>query len=94
MIWPIAILVASSFADGITTVQAIKRGWVETNPILVWLYGTNTPSAAKVLGAGMGIIAAESVLAYWLMTLSPYFMIPFLCQSVAHTYFAYHNSKA
>jgi len=97
MIWDIlaiGVLVAAALADGITTVQFIKDGrGVEVDPVLVKLYGTNTPKTWQVLGIGMGIISAESALAYFLMQKSLLWAIPILIQAGAHAYFAYQNSK-
>jgi hypothetical protein len=65
----VAILCGAAFADGYTTVKGIKSGrMVESNPLLVKLYGTNTPSALQTYGGGYGIIAGESALAWLLVS--------------------------
>ena len=67
----IALLIASitlvgcSLADGITTVQKVANGpFIETDPLLVKLFGTNKPKAWQTLGIGMAIIAGE-IAAAW-----------------------------
>jgi hypothetical protein len=58
-------LFVAATADGLTTVRDLNRGSIEDDPILVSLYGSNTPSTLKIMLGGSAIILAEVAAAYF-----------------------------
>ena len=64
LIVSVAVLLGTVAFDGLTTLRAFGKGWVESNKLLVWVYRTNTPSAALLLGSSLGLAAVESIAAY------------------------------
>jgi hypothetical protein len=48
----IGFLSVGSFLDGFSTNAAIKRGAHESDPIMVWIFGTAIPTAKTVYVRG------------------------------------------
>lgn len=94
----IGALLGAATLDGATTMYAIKRGWVEGNKLLVWLYRTDTPSALKTYGYGVGIVAVEGNIAVTLSHFYPqteWYAVTLLgAQIVGHLVAAYQNYTA
>ena len=82
----------TSLVDGISTVRFLKKGDVETNPLL----GKN-PSTVRVFLEGGAIIAAEIGLAFaanYFLTAAGYVVSAgLLVQSVFHVVYAVKNFR-
>jgi len=61
------ILLASSFLDGVSTVVALRNPVnIELDPVMVWVFGTNRPTASTIYVRGMSVIGLEIALAFLL----------------------------
>jgi hypothetical protein len=89
-------LVGASLWDGITTVANVKKGGPETGPAKIIL--GSYPGPLRVYGLGMGVIAAEVALGFYLTHLAkPAWLqalisAPFGVQAVFHIVAAKANS--
>ena len=61
------LLALGAAFDGKSTIDFLTKGkgaFVEADPVMVWLYGSDTPSNNKVIFLGGAIIAAEIAIAF------------------------------
>jgi len=87
-----AVLGASSFVDGLSTVHFLRKGKIELNPLL-----GKRPSTLRVFLEGGAIIAAEIGVMFYLSHLSHTAGYVIACalvaQSVSHVVLSIHNFK-
>jgi hypothetical protein len=86
---------AAATADGVSTNSFVKKGDVEVDPLMVFLYRTNAPSTARIVLIGGGVIATELGCAFVVAHFHP-FTLPFLIagglvQIAIHIYEVIHN---
>ncbi len=95
------LLAACAAFDGKSTVDFLTKGkgaFIEGDPIMVWLFGSSTPTPKRVWITGMGVIAAEIGIAF----LVSHFWHPavwlFSAQQVVHSVIHvrcwYHNESS
>ena len=83
----IPVLFAAATADGASTVYAIQHGCVEVDPLMVWVFGTNKPTAFVIYTRGAAIIAAEAVAATFAGRVGGYIIgSALLVQAAVHAY--------
>jgi hypothetical protein len=92
------VLALAALADGASTVRFLKNPTlVEIDNLMVWIFGTNRPSAATVYSRGGAVIAAEIALAFGLThlfhPLGYALSVGILVQSVLHIQAAILNLK-
>jgi hypothetical protein len=80
-----------AFLDGASTNWAIAKGNVEIDRIMVWIFGTNKPTAEVVYVRGGLTIALESLVAIIMSHWYPWFGVTLIGQAVYHCYAAYKN---
>jgi hypothetical protein len=92
---PIILLSLSAAGDGLGTSQAIKRGHVEVNPLMVKIFGTNRPSARTIFLRGTAAISIESFAALAISHFHPhaaaFFATAFFIQAAIHGFEAYRG---
>lgn len=90
----------ASLADGISTVHFLKIPgglYWEGDPIMVWIFGTDTPSPKTVYVRGGAVIAGEIAISLLVSHFVPemkwIFGVGFLLQAGMHIYEAIRNFK-
>ena len=91
------VLAVAAFLDGYTTLLSLAKGNIEADPLAVWLFGTDTPSAKVLWSRGMGFIgieiAAMLYTAYHHPSIAWLLCALALSQAGIHFYLANHNYK-
>jgi hypothetical protein len=93
----ISSLAVGAFLDGWSTNRAIRRGAHEADKIMVWIFGTATPTAKTVYLRGGLIIAAEAAVALALSHFWPHvgigLAVALTAQAIVHFVESAHNLK-
>lgn len=88
-------LAIAAFFDGLTTASAIHAGAVEDDPLMVLIYGTDTPSNSIIFVRGAIVIGLEILLGFLLSHFSHpgalFVKIGFLAQTATHVFLAIRN---
>ena len=92
----VSALVLAAVADGVSTCRFLRGGQVETDPVLVFLLGTNKPSSLRLMATGAAVITVEIAAGLLLsryLSAGLYVSWVFLGQTAVHGYNTIRNYR-
>jgi|SRR5208337_2135081 len=93
----VGLLIPAATADGVSTARFLKKGYDESDRIMIWIYGTDDPSVKRMWIRSSACIALEILVAgvaAYLWTPAGYaFAVGYLGQAAYHIYCTVNNYR-